>query len=107
VTTGDRRHNEELSVHIKYSEEIAEQLKPAPGIAEPVYGPENYARVERWKINRVFYFLSFISVGCLCALVLSPVPTVQVAVVGIWTGAAGLCRYLLSTAYDRDREHKT
>ena len=100
MVTGDRFQNDEPTLPIKYSEEIAERLTPASSIAEPVLGPNTYIRAEKWRINRVFYFLSFTSVVCLGTLMLSPQPAIEVAVVSIWSGAVALSRYLLSSAYN-------
>jgi hypothetical protein len=99
VTQDDSYDNEEFSAQIKYSEEVAEQLKQFKRIADPVLGPNVYIRAEKWRINRVFYFLSFISVACLATVMLSPQLPVEVAVAGIWSGAVALSRYLLGSAY--------
>ena len=68
--TTREHHNDDLSARIKHPDEIMEQLRPTTIIADPVLGPTSYIRAEKWRINRVFYFLAFISVVCLCALIL-------------------------------------
>ncbi|MGA9832897.1 MAG: hypothetical protein WBQ71_17415 [Trebonia sp.] len=98
MTQDDSYDNEEFSAHVKYSEEVAEQLKP---IGDPVLGPDIYIRAEKGRINRVFYFLSFISVVCLATVMLRPQLPVELAVASIWAGAVALSRYLLSSAYGK------
>lgn len=98
---------EELSGQTKYVKEIAEQLEPASDIAQPVLGHITYIRAEKWRINRVFYFLAFVSVACLFTVILSPSPPVEVAVATIWSGAVALSRYLLSSAYGGTGAKKT
>jgi hypothetical protein len=84
--------------------ELREDIAPEGGIIHPVFMDKRMV-AEQWRINRVFGMLIFVTVACLAALVLSPIPAVQVAVVTIWSGAAALSRYLLSSAYrNRNRE---
>lgn len=112
MTQDDSYENDEFSAPIKFSEEVAEQLNsvkqlnPVNKIADPVLGPTIYIRAEKWRINRVFYFLSFISVACLAAVMLSSQLPVEVAVASIWSGAVALSRYLLSSAYGRTGRRK-
>lgn len=96
---GDRRHSEEISVQIKYSEEITENFEPARDITRTVEGP-NIVWAEKWRIKRVFNFMSVTTVICLGAVILSPIPVVQIAAGTIWASAAALSRYLLSSAYN-------
>jgi hypothetical protein len=97
--TQDDSDNEDSSAQIKYSEEVVEQFKPDKIIVDPVLGPNIYIRAEKWRINRVFYFLCFISVACLATVMISPQLPVEIAVASIWSGAVALSRYLLSSAY--------
>ncbi len=97
--TADPNHNEEYVAQLKQPDEIDERVRPASNLAEPVLGPDIYIKAERWRIDRVFYFLGFVSAACLSALILSAQPEVDVAVVAIWTAAVGLSRYLLRSAY--------
>jgi hypothetical protein len=92
--------NEELGGQTSYAKEIAEQEMPARGLAQSALGNINYIRAEKWRINRVFYFLSFVSVACLAAIIISPYVPVEITVVGIWTSAVALSRYLLRAAYN-------
>jgi hypothetical protein len=98
--------SEELDGQVRYGREIAERIEPDRNFTLPVLGPVNYIRAERWRIDRVFNFLYFVSVMCLGALMLRPEPLVEVAVVSIWTGAAGLSRYLLTAAYGGSARRK-
>ncbi len=100
---GDKNHREEISLQVKYSQEISEQSQKGEGLSEPVLGPEDFVKVKRWKIDRVFYFLAFISTVCMCALVISPTPVVQVVVISIWTSSAAFANHLLGGAYGRKR----
>lgn len=96
---GDRRHSEEISIQIKYSEEVAENFEPASGIIRIVEGPA-IVWAEKWRINRVFNFMSGTTVLCLGGVIISPTPVVQIASSAIWLSAAALSRHLLSSAYN-------
>ena len=96
---GDRRHSEEFSVQIRYSEEIAENFEPARDVMRTVEGP-SIVWAEKWRINRVFNFMSVTTVICLGAVILCPIPVVQIVAGTIWAGAAALSRHLLSSAYN-------
>jgi hypothetical protein len=96
---GDPGQNEEYGAQLKEPEEINERVKPTGDLAEPVLGPDIYIKAEKWRINRVFYFLGFVSAACLGALILRSQPEVDAAVVTIWAAAVGLSRYLLRSAY--------
>ena len=87
------------NIQIKYSEEISEHFRPEGGLAQPVLSPVEYVKTERRKLNKVFYFLCCTSLVCLGALVLAPLPEVQVASSAVWTGAVALSWRLLKAAY--------
>lgn len=96
---GDRQHSEEYSLRIKYSEEISENLKPEPGLALPVLSPEESVKLEKWKVKRAFLFLTATSAMCICALIICPLPVVQIGVVCIWASTVPLGKYLLRHSY--------
>jgi hypothetical protein len=95
---GDARHTKRVDVTIRY-QELAEDLVPEPGKPEAVIGTEEFARIRKWHVKRVFYFLICSSALCLSAVVLAPQPAVQGTALGIWAASAGLARYLLAGAY--------
>ena len=94
--SSDSNQTEKLHLEIRYSQEISEQITPGRNISEPVLGPVNYVKAEKSKINKVFYFMAFVSIACLGALMLVPQPVVEVAVGTIWAGALALSRYMMS-----------
>jgi hypothetical protein len=83
-----------------YAREIFEQEQPVGHVIYPTLGPVNYIKTEKWRVSRVFYYLSFISVACLGTIIISPHTPVEVAVVSIWTSSVALSRYLLRAAYN-------
>ena len=97
---GDTWRAEEVSISVKYSQvELSEDIPAAPTLGAPVVGSEEYAKVKRWHVNRVFYFLIFSSVACLATVVFAPTPVVQGAALVVWGGSVGLARFLLAGAY--------
>jgi hypothetical protein len=100
VTYPDSRGEDDvLSTRIKVPKEITEYLEPEAELAQPVLGPITYIRAEKWRINRVFAFLAFSTLVCLGAVIISPVLPVQIVALSVWSGAVGLSRYLLRSAY--------
>ena len=94
----DARHTKRLDVTSRY-QELSEDLVPEPGKPETVIAPEEFARIRKWHVKRVFYFLICSSALCLGAVVLAPQPAVQGTALGIWVASAGLARFLLAGAY--------
>jgi hypothetical protein len=87
---------EDLEEHIDQENAVTMPIEwsiPRPTAKNPP------SKAEKWKITRVYYLLFFTSTACLITLIFSPLPVVQVAVLGIWTSTAALARYLLSTHY--------
>jgi hypothetical protein len=80
--------------------EVFGQEEPAGDIIKPTFGSVNCVKVEEWKINRVFYYLSFTSVACLGTIIISPHAPVEATVAAIWTGSVTLSHYLLRAAYN-------
>lgn len=108
---GDRQYSEEYLeeyieeyLRIKYSEEISENLKPEPGLALPVLSPEETIKFEKWRIRRAFLFLTGTSAMCICALIICPLPIVQVGVVCIWASTVTLGKYLLRRSYNHTND---
>jgi len=99
VAASDKQYSEELNVRIRYSQEIAENLRPEAGLAMPVLSPKEIRDDQKWRINRVFGFLTIISGMSMGALALSPQHTVQAGVLCIWTSSVAMGRYLLKRAY--------
>ncbi len=95
---GDAR-NEQVKVKIKYSYELSENIPPEPTKAGVVISPEEYAKVKKWHINRIFYFLIISSLMCLTTAALVPNPEVQVTALTIWAGSAAIAKRLLAGAY--------
>lgn len=94
-----RGEDDVLTTQIKSPREITEDLEPEEKLAEPVLGPIVYIKAEKWRINRVFALLAFSTLACLGAVIISPVLPVQIVALGVWSGAVGLSRYLLRSAY--------
>jgi hypothetical protein len=81
-------------------QEVTEQLIPLPGNALPVQAEmDGIIMAEQKKIDRVFYYLVFVTGACLAAVVVSPRPEVRLVAFGIWSGSAALARYLLRRSY--------
>lgn len=95
----DKKYSEELSVRVRYSQEITENLRPEPGLAMPVLSPKEVREDQKWRINRVFNFLSIVSAMSIGALALSPQRIVQAGVLCIWTSSIAMGKYLLKRAY--------
>jgi hypothetical protein len=104
VMPGDTRHNEHVNVTIKYSRHLSEDVIPESGEAQPAISPQNFEKVSKWHINRVFYFLVGSSVLCLATVAVDPHPVVQGTVLTIWAGSVGLARFLLGNAYRTGRK---
>ena len=94
-----KQYREEFNLQIKYREEIAEHLQPEAGLATPVLGPQDIHAMEKWKIKRVFLYLSLTSALCMGALIVSPKHIVQVGVLCIWSSATALSLRLLKRSY--------
>ena len=62
----------------------------------PVQSPESFIKVRVSTYNRVLCFLIIISVVCLGALVLAPVPIVQGAAAAIWLGSLKVAQRMLT-----------
>jgi hypothetical protein len=104
--SGDTRHIQHVELTFTYSEELSENELPRPGKPGIVVVQEGYARVKRWHIKRVFYFLTCSSALCLTAVALFPKPAVQATAFGILTTSAGLAQFLLAGVYRKPGERK-
>jgi hypothetical protein len=102
--SGDTRHIQHVELTFRYSEELSEDEIPRPGRPDPVLAPDSYARFRKWRIKRVFYFLTCSSALCLAAVTLVPRPAVQATALGIWATSAGLARFLLTGTYPKSPE---
>jgi hypothetical protein len=92
-------------VQVKYSQEISEDLRPTPGKVYPVVVPTEYSKVNKRRVNTVFYYLAGSSVLCLGAVAIEPNPIVQGTAIAIWTGSLALGRFLLAGAYRGKTQH--
>jgi hypothetical protein len=81
------------------SQELSEDVVPGPGKPEIVLAPQEYIKVRKWHVTRVFYFLTGSSVLCLGAVSLVPKPAVYATAVAVLAVSAGLARFLLTQAY--------
>jgi hypothetical protein len=102
--SGDTRHIQHVELTFRYSEELSEDEIPRPGRPDPVLAPDSYARFRKWRIKRVFYFLTCSSALCLAAVTLVPRPAVQATALGIWATSADLARFLLTGTYPKSPE---
>lgn len=94
-----RKENIQLNI-----EEISEDELPQPGLPVPVVGVEEFIKVRKWQVNRVFVFLTAIAGTCLSAVVASQSLVVLGAVIAIWVGAVLLAKFLLTGTYRRHRQ---
>lgn len=98
--TDDKRRNEDTGPHVTYPTEYREDVcDPEPTTSYPLQGAEEYIRIAQWKINRVFYFLGFVTLACMTVILLDPTQIVVGAVATIWITSMGLARFLLSSSY--------
>lgn len=96
----DKRRDEDTSPQVTYPAEYREDVCDPESITSyPLQGTQEYVKIAQWKINRVFYFLAFISVACVAAVLLDPTQVVGAAVATIWVTSVGLARYLLGNSY--------
>jgi hypothetical protein len=97
--SGDSRRVQRLELTFTYSDELSEDEDPEPGMSGITLLPQDFARVRKWHVSRVFYFLTCTSALCLATVALVPKPAVQVTALGIWATTAGLAQFLLAGAY--------
>lgn len=97
--TDDRARKQEISVQIKYSEDIIEYVQQKAGLTPPIEMPTNCSKVEKWKVNRAYYLFFGTASASLGAVIISPQPAVQAIAAAVFTGTAGLVQYLLRSAY--------
>jgi hypothetical protein len=83
----ETHRREQFSLQISYREDYSEEEQPIIGLAYPTQSPESFIKTSISTNNKVLGFLAVISTTCLGALVLAPVPIVQVAAVTIWLGS--------------------
>ena len=94
----DTRKRENFSLQISYREEYTEEEYPNTDLAYPVQSPESFVKVRVTGNNRMLFYLAVISIVCLAALVLAPVPIVQGAAAAIWLGSLKLAQRMLTNA---------
>lgn len=94
--------------HIQLNnEELSEDEVPQPGLPWPVIGTEEFVKVRKWQINRVFGFLVAIAATCMSAVVTAPHAAVLGIAVAVWAGSVFLARFLLAGAYrNSDKKRK-
>jgi hypothetical protein len=97
--SGDARRTQRLELTLKYSDELSEDERPSSAKPEIILVSQDYIRVRKWHVKRVFYFLTCVSALCLTAIAVAPKPAVQVTALGIWATSAGLAQFLLAGAY--------
>jgi hypothetical protein len=68
------------------------KIRSTPAAAGSSIAPDSYAGFRKWRIKRMFYFLTCSSALCLAAVTLVPRPAVQATALGIWATSAGLAR---------------
>lgn len=95
-----RPSHTEREKHVQLNiDDLSEDEVPEPGLPQAVFGTEEFVKVRKWKINKVFCFLGATAVTCMSAVVAAPHLAVFGAVVAIWTGSVFLARFLLAGAY--------
>jgi hypothetical protein len=92
----DARRRENFSLQISYRQEYVEEERPGTDLIHPVLSPESCIKASVPGNNRILCFLAAISVVCLSALVLAPVPAVQGVAVAIWLGSLKLAQGMLN-----------
>jgi hypothetical protein len=97
----DIRRKQNVSVKIEY---LSEDVLPNPGKPEPVIHGPDFTKVRKWYVNRVFHFLTGVSMGCLVAVALDRNAVVQATAATICAGSFGLAKFLLAGAYRKSGE---
>lgn len=99
---GDTRRTQRVELTLTYSEELSEDEKPSPGKPDIVVLRQDYVRVRKSRIKRVFYLTTCTSAFCPAMIAaLSPSTAVQVTALAIWAASAGVAHFLLSSAYQK------
>jgi hypothetical protein len=94
----DTRGAKQPKQHLK---DISEELLPEPGLPRPVIGSEEFVKVNKWQVNRVFGFLTGSTATCMAGVAAAPNLEVLGAAVAIWAGSVVLAMFLLAHAYRR------
>jgi hypothetical protein len=97
---GSDQPDEQTGLIVSDLNSLIEDETPEAGLPVAIISPDEYVKVSKWKVNRVFYFLSFTSLGCLSAVVLRSTPVVETAASTIFVSSAALAWRLLSSAYN-------
>lgn len=92
----DTQRRENFSLQITYRQEHVEEEHPAAHLVYPVLSPRSFIKTSVTSNNRVLSFLALISIVCLGALVLAPVPIVQGAAAAIWLGSLKVAQRMLN-----------
>ena len=92
----DTQRRENFSLQITYRQEYVEEENPSAHLVHPVLSPKSFIKTSATDNNRVLCFLALISIVCLGALVLAPVPIVQGAAAAIWLGSLKVAQRMLN-----------
>lgn len=105
---GDTRRTQRVELTLTYSEELSEDEQPSPGRPAIVLLPQDYVRVRKSRIKRVFYFTTCTSAFCPAMIAaLSPNLAIQVAALGIWAVSAGIAHVLINGAYQKQEPQQS
>lgn len=86
---------ENLNLEITFRQEYVEDEHPKGDLVYPVQSPESYMRVSASVSNKILVFLAGMSIICLGALVVAPIPIVQGAAGVIWLGSLKFAHQML------------
>jgi hypothetical protein len=104
----DGQASKDVGPQTTYLPEYAEDENPKPGLPHPELSTEEFIRLTQWQIDRALYFIFFMSLGCVSAVILASNPIVEALVGTIWVGSMGLARRLLGGAYhQKDEDRRT
>jgi hypothetical protein len=92
----ESNRREIFSLQMSYRQEYVEEEFPGTDLVHPVLSPESSIKTSAAGNDRALSFLAVISVVCLAALVIAPIPIVQAAAATIWLGSLKLARGMLN-----------
>lgn len=96
---GDTRRTQRVELTLTYSEELSEDEIPLPGKPDIVALRQDYVRVRKSRVKRVFYFTTCTSAFCPTMIaVLSPNIAIQVTALAVWAVSAGVAHVLITGA---------
>lgn len=97
--SGEIRNSPAEREKLQSSLHVSEDETPEHGLPRPVLSPRQWVALEKWKIDRVLRYQSFISLAAIVAASLVPNTAARFVVLAVWIGATKLTRRLLTRAF--------